>query len=36
MRLAVTHLRSVDPVLAGLIARVGRCGLTVNRTEEPY
>ena len=36
MRTAIRHLRSVDPVLDSLIARVGRCGLRVDRAEEPY
>ena len=30
------HLRAADPDLAALIARVGRCGLRVERTREPY
>jgi DNA-3-methyladenine glycosylase II len=36
MRSAIAHLRSADPVLAGLITRIGRCGLVVNKTEAPY
>ena len=36
MRIAVKHLRSVDPAMDALISRVGRCGLKVDRTEQPY
>jgi DNA-3-methyladenine glycosylase II len=36
MRLALRHLRSVDPAMDALIARVGRCGLKPDRSEEPY
>ena len=36
MRIAVKHLRSVDPAMDGLITRVGSCGLKVARGEEPY
>jgi DNA-3-methyladenine glycosylase II len=36
MRTAVRHLRSVDPVMDGLIARIGRCGLKVDRAGQPY
>ena len=36
MRAAVKHLRIADPAMDGLITRVGRCGLTVDRTGEPY
>ncbi len=31
-----THLSSVDPDFAGLIARVGSCGLRVEPEREPY
>ncbi len=36
MRNAVKHLRSADPAMDRLISRVGRCGLKVDRSEEPY
>jgi DNA-3-methyladenine glycosylase II len=36
MRTATRHLRSVDAAMDGLIGRVGRCGLTVDRAEQPY
>lgn len=36
MRTAVKHLRAVDPAMDGLISRVGRCGLKVDRAEQPY
>ncbi|CAH2599735.1 DNA-3-methyladenine glycosylase 2 family protein [Rhodovastum atsumiense] len=36
MRAATQHLRSCDPAMAGLIERVGRCRLTVQRRQEPY
>ena len=36
MRTAVQHLRNVDPAMHGLIARVGRCGLKVDRGEDLY
>lgn len=36
MRKAVEHLRSVDPAMGGLIARVGPCRLTPERGREPY
>jgi DNA-3-methyladenine glycosylase II len=33
---AVAHLRAVDPVLDGLIERVGPCGFAVRRRHSPY
>ncbi len=36
MRMAVKHLRTTDPAMNRLISRVGRCGLKVDRGEEPY
>ena len=36
MRAAVKHLRSVDAAMDGLINRVGRCGLKVDRAEQPF
>jgi DNA-3-methyladenine glycosylase II len=36
MRIAVKHLRTADPAMDGLIARVGRCGLKPDRAGEPY
>jgi DNA-3-methyladenine glycosylase II len=36
MRLAIRHLRAVDPVLAALITRIGQCGLAADRTEDLY
>jgi DNA-3-methyladenine glycosylase II len=36
MRTALAHLRRVDPLLAGLIARVGPCRLAVDRAAQPY
>ena len=35
-RAAVAHLKRVDPILAGLIARVGPCRLDVRRTGTHY
>ena len=36
MRIAVKHLRAVDPAMDRLISRVGRCGLKVDRAAQPY
>lgn len=36
MRIAVRHLRSVDPAMDGLITRLGRCRLKADRAEQPY
>ena len=36
MRTAVKQLRTVDPAMDGLISRVGRCGLKVDRAVQPY
>jgi len=36
MRAATTHLRAACPRLAGLIKRVGPCGLAPERQQEPY
>lgn len=35
-RLARAHLAAADPVLGALIREVGRCGLTPDKTREPY
>ena len=36
LRLAEAHLASSDPVMARLIAQVGRCGLHRSRREDPF
>ncbi len=36
LRRASAHLRRADPVLAGIIRRVGPCGLRVDRSRGPF
>ena len=36
MRTAVRHLRAADPAMDGLITRIGRCGLAMDRSEDLY
>ncbi len=36
MRRAELHLSSADPVMAGIIRQVGRCGLVRSRREDPF
>lgn len=36
MRASVAHLRAACPRFAGLIGRVGPCGLVAERAQEPY
>jgi len=36
LRRAEVHLSAADPVMAGLIQQVGRCGLVRSRREDPF